>query len=51
MKIILCVTGSIAATEDLKLVHQLQRHGFDVECFMTDDAHHCLWNLQQRILL
>ena len=38
MKIILCVTGSIAATEDLKLVHQLQRHGFDVECFMTDDA-------------
>ena len=38
MKIILCVTGSIAATEDLKLVHQLQRHGCDVECFMTDDA-------------
>lgn len=38
MKIILCVTGSIAATEDLKLVHQLQRHGFDVECFMTDEA-------------
>lgn len=38
MKIILCVTGSIAATEDLKLIHQLQRHGFDVECFMTDDA-------------
>lgn len=38
MKIILCVTGSIAATEDLKLVHQLQRHGFDIECFMTDDA-------------
>lgn len=38
MKIILCVTGSIAATEDLKLVHQLQRHGFDVECFMTEDA-------------
>ena len=38
MKIILCVTGSIAATEDLKLVHQLQRQGFDVECFMTDDA-------------
>lgn len=38
MKIILCVTGSIAATEDLKLVHQLQRHGFDVECFMSEDA-------------
>lgn len=38
MKIILCVTGSIAATEDLKLVHALQRHDFDVECFMTEDA-------------
>ncbi|OED30013.1 bifunctional phosphopantothenoylcysteine decarboxylase/phosphopantothenate--cysteine ligase CoaBC [Methanosphaera sp. WGK6] len=38
MKIILCVTGSIAATEDLKLVHQLRRHGFEVECFMTESA-------------
>ncbi len=38
MKIILCITGSIAATEDLKLVHELQRHGFDVECFMTEAA-------------
>lgn len=38
MKIILCITGSIAATEDLKLVHQLQRHGFEVECFMTPSA-------------
>ena len=38
MKIMLCITGSIAATEDLKLVHELQRHGFDVECFMTEAA-------------
>ena len=38
MKVILCITGSIAATEDLKLVHELQRHGFDVECFMTEAA-------------
>ena len=38
MKIILCITGSIAATEDLKLIHELQRHNFDVECFMTDAA-------------
>ncbi|RAP52055.1 MAG: bifunctional phosphopantothenoylcysteine decarboxylase/phosphopantothenate synthase [Methanosphaera sp. rholeuAM270] len=38
MKIILCITGSIAATEDLKLVHELQRHGHDVECFMTQAA-------------
>ncbi len=38
MKIILCVTGSIAAVEDLKLVHELQRHGFDVQCFMSESA-------------
>lgn len=38
MKIILCITGSIAATEDLKLVHELQRHGYEVECFMTEAA-------------
>lgn len=38
MKIILCITGSIAAVEDLKLVHALQKRGFDVECFMTPDA-------------
>ncbi len=38
MKIILCITGSIAATEDLKLVHELQRNGYDVECFMSDAA-------------
>ena len=38
MKIILCITGSIAAVEDLKLVHQLQRSGFEVECFMSPSA-------------
>lgn len=38
MKIILCITGSIAAVEDLKLVHELQRHGYEVECFMTPSA-------------
>ncbi|WP_304123807.1 bifunctional phosphopantothenoylcysteine decarboxylase/phosphopantothenate--cysteine ligase CoaBC [Methanosphaera cuniculi] len=38
MKIILCITGSIAAVEDLKLVHALQRKGFDVQCFMTPSA-------------
>ncbi|WP_323736913.1 bifunctional phosphopantothenoylcysteine decarboxylase/phosphopantothenate--cysteine ligase CoaBC [Methanosphaera sp. ISO3-F5] len=38
MKIILCITGSIAATEDLKLVHELKRHGYEVECFMTEAA-------------
>ncbi|MBR3213807.1 MAG: bifunctional phosphopantothenoylcysteine decarboxylase/phosphopantothenate--cysteine ligase CoaBC [Methanosphaera sp.] len=38
MKIILCITGSIAAVEDLKLVHQLQRSCFEVECFMSPSA-------------
>lgn len=38
MKIVLCITGSIAATEDLKLIHELQRQGYDVECFMTEAA-------------
>ena len=38
MKIILCITGSIAAVEDLKLIHELQRHDFEVECFMTPSA-------------
>lgn len=38
MKIILCITGSIAAVEDLKLVHALQKKGFDVQCFMTPSA-------------
>ncbi len=38
MKIILCITGSIAATEDLKLIHELKRHGYEVECFMTEAA-------------
>lgn len=38
MKIALCITGSIAATEDLKLIHRLQKAGYDVECFMSESA-------------
>lgn len=38
MKIILCVTGSIAAIESIKLARELKREGYDVECFMTEHA-------------
>jgi len=38
MKIVLCVTGSIAATEAVKLARELKRHGIDVKCFMSDGA-------------
>lgn len=36
--IILCVTGSIAATESIKLARELKRQGQDVKCFMSDAA-------------
>jgi phosphopantothenoylcysteine decarboxylase/phosphopantothenate--cysteine ligase len=38
MEIILCVTGSIAAVESVKLARELKRHGASVKCFMSDDA-------------
>ena len=36
--IILCVTGSIAATESIKLARELRRNGAEVKCFMTKSA-------------
>lgn len=36
--IILCVTGSIAATESIKLAREFRRHDVDVKCFMSDAA-------------
>ena len=36
--IILCVTGSIAATESIKLARELRRNGAEVKCFMSDSA-------------
>ena len=36
--IILCVTGSIAATESIKLAREFRRNGMDVKCFMSDAA-------------
>ena len=38
MDIVLCVTGSIAAVESVKLARELRRQGADVKCFMSDDA-------------
>jgi len=38
MEIVLCVTGSIAAIESIKLARELARHGIKVKCFMSDGA-------------
>jgi len=38
MEIVLCVTGSIAAIESIKLAREFRRHGIDVKCFMSDGA-------------
>ena len=38
MEIVLCVTGSIAAIEAVKLARELKRQGVTVKCFMSDDA-------------
>ena len=36
--IVLCVTGSIAATESVKLAREFRREGQDVKCFMSESA-------------
>ena len=38
MEIVLCVTGSIAAIESVKLAREFRRQGIDVKCFMSDEA-------------
>ncbi|KZX17651.1 coenzyme A biosynthesis bifunctional protein CoaBC [Methanobrevibacter cuticularis] len=38
MDIILCVTGSIAATESIKLAREFRREGFNVKCFISEDG-------------
>jgi phosphopantothenoylcysteine decarboxylase/phosphopantothenate--cysteine ligase len=42
MEIVLCVTGSVAATEAIKLARELRRQGANVKCFMSDDACHII---------
>lgn len=36
--IVLCVTGSIAATEAIKLAREFKRNDVDVKCFMSEAA-------------
>ena len=38
MEIVLCVTGSVAAVEAVKLARELKRHDIKVKCFMSDGA-------------
>ena len=38
MEIVLCVTGSIAATETIKLAREFRRQGHSVKAFMTTEA-------------
>lgn len=38
MEVVLCVTGSVAAVECVKLARELRRQNMDVKCFMSDDA-------------
>lgn len=38
MEIVLCVTGSVAAIEAVKLARELRRQGASVTCFMSEDA-------------
>ena len=38
MEIVLCVTGSIAATETIKLAREFRRQGHSVKAFMTKEA-------------
>lgn len=42
MEVVLCVTGSVAAIEAVKLARELRRHNVDVKCFMSDDACHII---------
>lgn len=36
--IILCVTGSVAASQSVKLAREFRRQGMEVKCFMSDAA-------------
>jgi phosphopantothenoylcysteine decarboxylase / phosphopantothenate---cysteine ligase len=38
MQIVLCVTGSVAAVETVKLAREIKRQGFQLRCFMSDGA-------------
>jgi phosphopantothenoylcysteine decarboxylase / phosphopantothenate---cysteine ligase len=38
MQVVLCVTGSVAAVETVKLAREIKRQGFRLQCFMSDGA-------------
>lgn len=38
MNIVLCVTGSVAATQSIKLAREFKRDGHKIKCFMTEEA-------------
>jgi phosphopantothenoylcysteine decarboxylase / phosphopantothenate---cysteine ligase len=38
MEIVLCITGSIAAIEAVKLAREISKHEINVKCFMSDDS-------------
>ncbi len=38
MAIVLCVTGSIAAIEAVKLAREFRRNDIEVKCFMSEAA-------------
>jgi phosphopantothenoylcysteine decarboxylase / phosphopantothenate---cysteine ligase len=38
MQVVLCVTGSVAAVETVKLAREIIRQGFQVQCFMSSGA-------------
>jgi phosphopantothenoylcysteine decarboxylase / phosphopantothenate---cysteine ligase len=38
MQVVLCVTGSVAAVETVKLAREIKRQGFQLKCFMSDGA-------------
>lgn len=38
MDVVLCVTGSVAAVEAVKLARELKRHDINVKCFMSEGA-------------
>ena len=38
MNIVLCVTGSVAAGEAVKLAREFRRNDVEVKCFMSESA-------------
>lgn len=38
MQVVLCVTGSVAAVETVKLAREIKRQGYQMQCFMSDGA-------------